>query len=95
MLRVSLLSLICRRTSADRLSTTRLYKDILGADEVVAWNSVIRANNDAAIPDISENRQKAVQKNAPPADLVKAISSSAHVDQDEVCNRLSCACFIR
>jgi len=61
---------------------------------VVAWNSVIRANNEAAVPDVVENRQKAVQKNAPPADLVKAISSSAHVDQDEVSRRLELASFV-
>ncbi|GAA5855750.1 hypothetical protein JCM3766R1_002223 [Sporobolomyces carnicolor] len=60
-----------------------LYKDILGADKVVAWNSVIRSNNEAAIPDVRETRQKAVQKDTPPAGTVKAISSSAHVDQDE------------
>ena len=60
-----------------------MYKDILGADEVVAWNSVIRSNSDAAIPDVKETRQKAVQKDAPPAETLKAISSSAHVDQDE------------
>ncbi|GAA5832697.1 hypothetical protein JCM5353_003066 [Sporobolomyces roseus] len=65
-----------------------LYKDILGADKVVAWNSVIRANNEAAVPDVVENRQKAVQRNAPPAHLVKAISSSAHVDQDEEYGRI-------
>ncbi|GAA5986948.1 hypothetical protein JCM5350_000919 [Sporobolomyces pararoseus] len=60
-----------------------LYKDILGADDVTAWNSVIRSNSETAVPDVKETRQKAVQKDAPPADTVKAISSSAHVDQDE------------
>lgn len=49
----------------------------------MAWNSVIRSNNEAAIPDVRETRQKAVQKDTPPAGTVKAISSSAHVDQDE------------
>jgi hypothetical protein len=67
----------------------RLYKEILGADDVIAWNSVIRSNSETAVPDVKETRQKAVQKDAPPADTVKAISSSAHVDQDEV----SHACF--
>lgn len=60
-----------------------LYKTILGADEVIAWNSVVRSNDEAAIPDVKESRQKAVQTDAPPADTIKAISSSAHVDQDE------------
>jgi hypothetical protein len=51
---------------------------------VIVWNSVIRSNSDIAIPDVKETRQKEVQKDAPPADTIKAISSSAHVDQDEV-----------
>ncbi|GAA6017001.1 hypothetical protein JCM11491_006125 [Sporobolomyces phaffii] len=60
-----------------------LYRDVLRADKVIVWNSVIRSNTDAAIPDTRETRQKTVQTDAPPADTVKAISSSAHVDQDE------------
>ncbi|GAA5951452.1 hypothetical protein JCM3765_005939 [Sporobolomyces pararoseus] len=60
-----------------------LYKEILGADDVIPWNSVIRSNSETAVPDVKESRQKVVQKDAPPAETVKAISSSAHVDQDE------------
>lgn len=61
-----------------------LYKELLGADEVIPWNSVIRSNTNNAIPDVKEARQKSVQTDAPPAEILKAISSSAHVDQDEV-----------
>ncbi|GAA5901509.1 uncharacterized protein JCM6883_000235 [Sporobolomyces salmoneus] len=70
-------------TNAYLKECCELYKDLLGADEVVAWNSVIRSNDETAIPDVKETRQKAVQQDVPPAETVKAISSSAHVDQDE------------
>ncbi|GAA5926415.1 uncharacterized protein JCM15063_000270 [Sporobolomyces koalae] len=65
-----------------------LYKELLGADKVIPWNSVIRSNTNNAIPDVKEARQKSVQTDAPPAEILKAISSSAHVDQDEEYGRI-------
>ncbi|BGP20102.1 hypothetical protein JCM10213_002647 [Rhodosporidiobolus nylandii] len=64
--------------------TCELFKTLLGASTVIAWNSVIRTADEAvAEKDTKETRQKQVEKALPPSTHIKATAGSAHVDQDE------------
>ncbi|GAA5998823.1 uncharacterized protein JCM10292_005726 [Rhodotorula paludigena] len=70
-------------TDAYKEECVQLYKDILGADEVIAWNAVIRDAGEGQ-PDTFGKQQLKVEKDfAPAANPLKAIAGSAHVDQDE------------
>ncbi|GAA6008310.1 hypothetical protein JCM10207_000081 [Rhodosporidiobolus poonsookiae] len=57
-----------------------LYKELLGATKVLAWNSVVRS---AVGPkDVTAKQQQKVEKNHAPTADPKATASTAHVDQD-------------
>ncbi|GAA6059583.1 hypothetical protein JCM10212_000639 [Sporobolomyces blumeae] len=60
-----------------------LYKELLGADEVVVWNSDIRCNDGHGAPDLNYKLQTEVQKDRTPSENVRAVASAAHIDQDE------------
>ncbi|GAA5821029.1 hypothetical protein JCM11251_001929 [Rhodosporidiobolus azoricus] len=61
-----------------------LFRTLLGASKVIAWNSVIRANDESGVPDVKQTQQQKVEENKPPSSHIKATAGSAHVDQDDV-----------
>ncbi|GAA5901896.1 hypothetical protein JCM6882_008703 [Rhodosporidiobolus microsporus] len=61
-----------------------LFRTLLGATKVIAWNSVIRANDESGIPDVKQTQQQKVEEAKPPSSHIKATAGFAHVDQDDV-----------
>ncbi|GAA5901023.1 hypothetical protein JCM8208_007595 [Rhodotorula glutinis] len=60
----------------------RLYKELLGADEVIAWNVVIRDAGEGQA-DVEGKMQLKIEAGQVPTSSIKAVAGSAHVDQDE------------
>ncbi|BGP43580.1 hypothetical protein JCM10450v2_007753 [Rhodotorula kratochvilovae] len=69
-------------TEAYKAECIALYKEILGADEVIAWNVVIR-DSGAGRPDVEGKMQLKTEAGSVPTSTLKAVAGSAHVDQDE------------
>jgi len=70
--------------------TIGLFKSLLGASEVISWNSVIRRNDPSSdVPKI-EARQLAPERGLPPTKSPKVVASAAHVDQDEAYGKVIC-----
>ncbi|GAA5880713.1 hypothetical protein JCM3774_002804 [Rhodotorula dairenensis] len=69
-------------TEAYKAECCQLFRNLLGASEVIAWNAVVRDAGEGQ-PDVKGTQQMKVEKEFASASALKAVAGFAHVDQDE------------
>lgn len=70
-------------TEAYKAECCDLFRELLGASRVIAWNAVVRDAGEGE-QDVKGTQQLKVESEFASASALKAVAGFAHVDQDEV-----------